>query len=159
MVGWLLAAPVAVAGLLIVGAMVLMWRAMCEFYVAVFRIHGPFLFGPTEKLETVAHQLPKLPPIIVLRLRNMTAIDATGLQALEQFADRVQASGRSLILCGAPEQPARLMHQADFEEHVGCENICESIAKALQRAGELREQHVRQGTATVSLVDSGTSLP
>ena len=38
MVGWLLAAPVAVAGLLIVGAMVLVWRAMCEFYVAVFRI-------------------------------------------------------------------------------------------------------------------------
>lgn len=38
MVGWLLAAPVAVAGLLIVGAMVLMWRALCEFYVAVFRI-------------------------------------------------------------------------------------------------------------------------
>src|SRR6266852_4530344 len=64
---------------------------MIPSYVAVFRIHGPFLFGAAEKLEQVAHQLPKLPPVIILRLRNMTAIDATGLQALEQFADRVHS--------------------------------------------------------------------
>ena len=114
-------------------------------YVAVFRIHGPFLFGATEKLENVAHQLPKLPPILILRLRNMTAIDATGLQALEQFADRVHASGRSLILCGAPEQPARLMHQAEFEEHVGRENICESITKALHRAQQIHDQDAAVG--------------
>ena len=118
-------------------------------YVAVFRIHGPFLFGATEKLENVAHQLPKLPPILILRLRNMTAIDATGLQALEQFADRVHASGRSLILCGAPEQPARLMHQAEFEEHVGCENICESITKALHRAEQIHDQDAAVAVAAV----------
>jgi sulfate permease, SulP family len=103
-------------------------------YVAVFRIHGPFLFGAADKLEQVAHQLPKLPPVIILRLRHMTAIDSTGLLALEDFADQVHASGRALILCGAPEQPARLMHQAEFEQHVGHENICESITKALARA-------------------------
>src|SRR4029077_16298413 len=57
---------------------------MIPSYVAVFRIHGPFLFGAAEKLEEVAQQLPKLPPVIILRLRNMTALDATGLQALEQ---------------------------------------------------------------------------
>jgi SulP family sulfate permease len=109
-------------------------------YVAVFRIHGPFLFGATEKLDKVTHQLSKLPPVIVLRLRNMTAIDATGLQALEHFADRVHNSGRGLILCGALEQPARLMRQAEFEEHVGRENICENIAKALARAVDLNEE-------------------
>jgi sulfate permease, SulP family len=79
----------------------------------------------------------ELPPILVLRLRNMTAIDATGLQALEQFADRVHASGRGLILCGAPEQPAYLMRRADFEEHVGRENICRNIGEALERSEQL----------------------
>lgn len=103
-------------------------------YVAVFRIHGPFLFGATDKLEEVGHQLPKLPPVVILRLRHMTAIDSTGLQALEDFVDRVHSSGRALILCGAPEQPAQLMRQAEFEQHVGHENICESITKALERA-------------------------
>jgi len=113
---------------------------MIPSYVAVFRIHGPFLFGAAEKLEEVAHQLPKLPPVIILRLRNMTAIDATGLQALEHFADRVHSFARGLILCGAPEQPARLMRQSEFEEHVGAENICANITKALERARQLHEE-------------------
>jgi SulP family sulfate permease len=106
-------------------------------YVAVFRIHGPFLFGATDKLDEFVHRLSDLPPIIVLRLRNMTAIDGTGLQALEQFADSVHASGRGLILCGAPERPAQLMHRADFEERIGRENICNNIGEALERSERL----------------------
>jgi sulfate permease, SulP family len=64
----------------------------------------------------------------------MTAIDATGLQALEDLADAVRNSGRGLILCGAREQPVRLMRRAEFEQHVGAENICASIQEALERA-------------------------
>jgi sulfate permease, SulP family len=109
-------------------------------YVTVFRIHGPFLFGATDKFAEIFNQLDKLPPIIILRLRNMTAIDATGLGAIEDLADQLQASGRSLLLCGAREQPAQLMQQADFERHVGAENICHSISDALERATVLYKQ-------------------
>jgi len=103
-------------------------------YVAIFRIHGPFLFGATDKLDEIVSKLSELPPVVILRLRNMTAIDATGLQALEKLADVVHESGRGLILCGAREQPRLLMHQAEFEEHVGAGNICQSINDALARA-------------------------
>jgi len=103
-------------------------------YVTIYRIHGPFLFGATDKIEEITSRLSTLPPIIILRLRNMTAIDSTGLQALESLADQVHESGRELILCGAREQPSRLMHQAEFEQHVGSENMCDSIAEGLNRA-------------------------
>jgi len=109
-------------------------------YATIFRIHGPFLFGSTEKLESVSALLPDLPPVVMLRLRNMTALDATGMKALEDFADSVHASGRALVLCGAPAQPAQLMKQADFEEHVGKDNICANVAVALQRAREIFPQ-------------------
>ena len=102
--------------------------------MTIFRIHGPFLFGATDKIDQITTRLSELPPIIILRLRNMTAIDATGLQALEDLADAVHASGRELILCGAREQPARLMRQAEFEQHVGSGNICTSISEALDHA-------------------------
>src|SRR3982074_1277702 len=92
-------------------------------YVTIFRIHGPFLFGATDKIEEIVHRLSELPPILILRLRNMTAIDATGLQAFEKLAEPVHDSGRGFILCGAREQPARLMRQAEFEQHVGSGNI------------------------------------
>jgi len=118
-------------------------------YVTIFRIHGPFLFGATDKIEEVIARIPDSPAIIILRLRNMTAIDATGLQALETLADAVHASGRGLILCGAREQPARLMHQAEFEEHVGFGNICTSIAEALDRAKELYPRIAEQNTLLV----------
>jgi SulP family sulfate permease len=107
-------------------------------YVTVFRVHGPFLFGATDKFSEILDDLPTLPSIIVLRLRNMTAIDATGLGAIRDLADQVHASGRSLLLCGAREQPAQLMKQAEFERHVGAENICASIQGALERAMEIR---------------------
>jgi sulfate permease, SulP family len=103
-------------------------------YVKIFRIHGPFLFGATEKLQFVAEEVDTLPPVVILRLRNMTALDATGLHEIEHLATALHESGRTLILCGAREQPAELMQQAEFEQHVGRENICENVEAALDRA-------------------------
>ena len=110
-------------------------------YAIVYRIHGPFLFGATDKFADILQSIDKLPPIVILRLRNMSAIDATGLGAIRDLADTLQDSGRSLLLCGAREQPSQLMKQAEFERHVGAENICGSISEALQRAAEVYRQH------------------
>jgi SulP family sulfate permease len=106
-------------------------------YVAIFRIHGPLLFGVTDKVAVITEHVDQLPPIVIARLRNMTAIDATGLKALEEVADRLRASGRTLLLCGAREQPAAVMRQAEFHLHVGDANICPTILDALRRAEEL----------------------
>jgi SulP family sulfate permease len=78
-------------------------------YAAVYRIHGPFLFGVTDKINTITDHLSSLPPIVILRLRNMTAIDATGIAALEELADQLRRSGRSMLLCGARPQPEALI--------------------------------------------------
>jgi sulfate permease, SulP family len=105
-------------------------------FVTIFRIHGPFLFGMTDKINGIIDQLADLPPVVIVRLRNMTAIDATGLRALEDLADQLRASGRTLVLCGALEQPAALMEAAEFHRHVGDRNICANIEEALKRADE-----------------------
>jgi anti-anti-sigma regulatory factor len=88
-------------------------------YAAVYRIHGPFLFGVTDKVNTITDHLASLPPIVILRLRNMTAIDTTGIAALEELADQLQKSGRSMLLCGARRQPEALMREAGFDRHAG----------------------------------------
>ena len=102
--------------------------------VAILRIHGPFLFGTTQKLEDATRNLSALPAIVILRLRNMTAIDATGLHALEVFAGRLRRTGRTLLLCGARDQPAELLAKADFVDEVGRMNILPDIQTALDRA-------------------------
>jgi sulfate permease, SulP family len=107
------------------------------WYVAILRIHGPFLFGTTEKLANATADLGAFPAVVIVRLRNMTAIDATGLHALETFAQRLRKSGRTLLLCGARDQPAQLLHQADFIGHVGRDCVLPHVEAALQRARDI----------------------
>jgi SulP family sulfate permease len=121
-------------------------------YITIIRIHGPFLFGTTEQLSAVTEYIDALTPVVILRLRNMTAIDATGLLALEDLADKLHAAGRILIMCGARPQPANFMHQAEFEQHVGRENICRNIQQALERA-----QHLYEGAGEIEL--NGAAIP
>jgi SulP family sulfate permease len=107
-------------------------------YVTIFRIHGPFLFGASDKLTSLRAQVNDLTPVVILRLRNMTAIDATGLHAIQDFADALRHSGRTLLLCGAPPQPTRMMAKAEFHRHVGEENMLPNVEAALERAEEIR---------------------
>ncbi|HEY1401788.1 MAG TPA: SulP family inorganic anion transporter [Terriglobales bacterium] len=120
------------------------------YYATIFRIHGPFLFGATDKIDVVTENIHKLPPVVILRLRNMTALDATGLFALEEVARTLKKSGRELILCGAREQPLRLIQQTEFEQLVGPENICDNVQDALRRAEEAFERLQPVGKATTA---------
>jgi len=119
-------------------------------YVLVLRIHGPFLFGATEKLSDATVDVDSLPSVVILRLRNMTAIDATGLHELEKLADRLRATGRTLLLCGARSQPEEFLRQSPFLRYLGEENILPHVEAALSRAREVYE--ARAGDPPVSKV-------
>jgi len=108
-------------------------------YVSLLRIHGPFLFGTTEKLVEATVNIEAFEPVVILRLRNMTAIDATGIHAIETFAKRLHDSGRAMILCGAMQQPSKLLHGKWFLDCVGRENIMPNVQAALDRAKEVHD--------------------
>lgn len=103
----------------------------------MYRIHGPFLFGATEKLQMIYDELNTLPSVVIIRLRNMNAIDATGLHEFENLAKALRRSGRTMIVCGMRDQPKRIFENAEFHEIVGNANICESLKAAVNRAEEL----------------------
>jgi sulfate permease, SulP family len=105
--------------------------------VTILRIHGPFLFGATDKLADATRDIQAFAPVVIVRLRNMTALDATGIHALEQFADRLRKAGKTLLFCGARDQPARLLSRSEFVEHIGPENILPHVQAALARAREI----------------------
>ena len=92
------------------------------------------MFGGTAKLREISDQVDDLPPVVVLRLRNMTAVDATGLSAIEELAGDLRKKGRTLILCGAPAQPLKAIQKAELYRRLGADNICASVQAALDRA-------------------------
>lgn len=111
-------------------------------YVLVLRIHGPFLFGATEKLSEATVDVDSLPPVVILRLRNMTALDATGLHELEKLGQRLRATRRTLLLCGARSQPEQLLRQSSFLQYLGEKNMLPHVEAALSRAREVYEGQV-----------------
>jgi SulP family sulfate permease len=113
--------------------------------VTILRIHGPFLFGTTEKLGEATKELSSFGDVVILRLRNMTALDATGIHALEQFSDRLRGTGKTLLLCGARDQPSQLISQSGFLEHMGAENVLPHVQAALFRAREVQGDFVGMG--------------
>jgi sulfate permease, SulP family len=114
--------------------------------VTILRIHGPFLFGTTERLAEATRDLARFGDVVILRLRNMTALDATGLHALEQFSERLHKTGRSLLLCGAREQPSRLLSRSDFLKEIGPENVLPHVGAALARAAEIQQDFAGIGS-------------
>ena len=109
-------------------------------YVSMFHVQGPFLFGAAEKLTKLSAAIDDLQPIVILRLRYMTAIDATGLYAIEQFYEKLHESGRTLLLCGTRGQPKRLVYTSNLPRLLGARNILPNIRSALHRAEIIQEQ-------------------
>jgi SulP family sulfate permease len=103
-------------------------------YCSVIRIRGPFLFGATEKLEHATSDTTKFGPIVVLKLTHMTAIDGTGIHALETLATRLANAGRSLVICGAQPQPADLIERSKLIKLLGRRNVQPHLDAALERA-------------------------
>jgi sulfate permease, SulP family len=108
-------------------------------YVTILRIHGPFLFGATGKLDDATHDLSNFGPIVILRLRNMTALDATGLHAIETLQEKIHQSGRTMLMCGARKQPAKLIRHSKFLQIIGEKNVLPHVDAALARAREIHE--------------------
>jgi SulP family sulfate permease len=121
-------------------------------YISMFHIQGPLLFGAAEKLKQLAYTLDGLQPIVILRMRYMTAIDATGLYAIEQFHEQLHAAGRTLIICGLRGQPKRLIYTSKLLRMIGARNVMPNIRSALSRATDIHEQFGGIGDETAAML-------
>jgi sulfate permease, SulP family len=106
--------------------------------VLVFRVFGAFFFGAADKLETALQRARQEPEILILRMRKVLAMDATGLNALEDLYEKLRHRGKILLLSGPHTQPLFVMDKAGFLDRIGRENVCAHIDAALERARELQ---------------------
>jgi len=105
--------------------------------VMVFRVFGAFFFGAADKLETALKRAGQPPDVLIVRMRKVLAIDATGLNALEDLHEKLRAKGKHLLLSGPHTQPLMVMERAGFIDRIGRENVCPHIDAALARAREI----------------------
>ncbi len=115
--------------------------------VMVYRIFGSFFFGAADKLESALKRLKQEPDVLILRMRKVLAMDATGLNALEDLYERLRRHDKYLILSGPHTQPLFMMDKAGFLEQLGRENICANIDLALARSREILNIRVESDSA------------
>ncbi|MBI3874727.1 MAG: STAS domain-containing protein [Verrucomicrobia bacterium] len=105
--------------------------------VMVFRVFGVFFFGAVDKLETALQRAGGLPDVLILRMRAVQAIDATGINALEDILEKLRKRNKHLILVGAHAQPLFAMERAGFIDRLGLENLCGNLDESLTRSREM----------------------
>jgi SulP family sulfate permease len=107
--------------------------------VLVFRIEGPFFFGVAEKLEYALERSRAVPRVLIFRVRNVPAMDASGLRALEHTWEKFHRRNTHLVLCGIQPQPMKIMLRSGLVDRIGLDNICPNIDEALNRARAILE--------------------
>jgi SulP family sulfate permease len=105
--------------------------------VEVFEVYGSFFFGAATKFRDALRGVERRPRVLIVRLREVLAIDATGLRALEDLHDKTRRDGTTLILSGIHAQPLIVLERAGLLDAIGRENVFEDIDQALVRARTL----------------------
>ena len=104
-------------------------------HITVYEISGPLFFGAADKILKIT--LDEKRRCLVLRMRSVSAIDATAMHNLEKLYEDCQKKGIQLIFSHVNEQPWRVMEKNGFIEKVGADNFCAHIDDALKRAEQL----------------------
>ena len=101
----------------------------------VYEITGPIFFGVSQKIADVIKRADK--KVLVLRMRSVPAIDATGIHSLETIVKTCKKNGSTLVLSHVNEQPMEVFRKSGMYGEIGEENFCENIDAALERAREI----------------------
>jgi SulP family sulfate permease len=102
--------------------------------IEVYEITGPFFFGVADSLQHILRGIEKKPRAFVLRMRDVPAVDSTGIAALETFFAQCRHDKIPLILCEVREQPMKALEKAGFAADIGKENIKPTLEQALKHA-------------------------
>jgi sulfate permease, SulP family len=105
--------------------------------VLVYRFEGPLFFGVAEKLEAALERSSAIPPVVIFRMRNVPAIDATGLRVLNLVREKFERRGTRMVFSGLQPQPMKVLFEGGFIDAVGLENICANIDAALEHVRKM----------------------
>lgn len=106
----------------------------------VFEIAGSFFFGAAQRFSEALTELSRHPRVVILRMRDVYAMDATGLHALTGVHQRLARQGTVMLLSGVRVQPLGVLERTGALEAFGEENVLGSFRAAVERAWEVVEE-------------------
>ncbi len=105
--------------------------------VEVFEIYGSLFFGAIERFKDAMRSVEKRPRVLIIRMRHVQTIDASGLHSLNELLEATRRDHIALIISAVRPDVRKLLERDGFVESLGVENFCEDIFCALSRAKEI----------------------
>jgi SulP family sulfate permease len=105
--------------------------------VIIYEVNGPFFFGAASKFKETIRLVENKSAILILRLRNVPAIDATGLATIEDIYEECKRNRSVLILSGMHAQPLFAAEKSGLLKKIGDANILGNIEDSILRANEI----------------------
>jgi SulP family sulfate permease len=102
--------------------------------VEVYEIDGPFFFGAAEKFKETIGSMAKPPMVLILRMRKVGLLDATGIALIKDLVRKEKRDRTTLILSGVHSQPMVALTNSDLLDVIGEDNLVGDIDEALARA-------------------------
>ena len=107
-------------------------------HTRVYEINGPMFFAASERYKYMLDDSDI--DVLIIRMRNVPAIDSAGVEALSQIVKRCDREGVRTVFSHVNEQPLHAMTKAGLYDLIGAENFCSHIDTALARAGEIEKE-------------------
>jgi len=110
--------------------------------VQVYDVNGPFFFGAAESFKEamLSGSGGVAPKVLILRMRQVPTIDATGISALRDVIRRSAKERTAVILCGVDAEPRATMERAGLAEELGRDRFVPTYREALALAAQLVAQ-------------------
>lgn len=110
--------------------------------VEVYEVNGPFFFGVADRVKDILSIIGKPPRVFILRMRNVPAMDASGMNALMDLHAKCLRQGITLILSGIHAQPLVALEKSGNVERIGRDNLAADVDAALARARDILEGRI-----------------
>jgi SulP family sulfate permease len=106
--------------------------------VEVFEIYGSLFFGAVAQFRESIRVVARKPKVLILRMRHVMTIDASGLHLLEELAREARDGGYLLIFSAVTPAVFAAMQKSGLVDEVGSENFAPDIFKAI----DIAERHL-----------------
>jgi SulP family sulfate permease len=102
--------------------------------VEVFELYGTLFFGAVAKFKDAVRQMERRPRVMILRMRDVVVVDASGLRALEDLLSQTRRDGTVLLLSGVHAQPLVAIERSGLLARIGEDNALPDFESAVARA-------------------------
>jgi SulP family sulfate permease len=99
--------------------------------VILYRIEGPLFFAATEKLDLALRGSGGKPRAVIFRMRNVPAMDASGLHAFRVAIDKLRHDHIEILFTAVQPQPMKVMFESGLVDHLGLDRFCADVDQAL----------------------------